>query len=94
MPEVPAQKARETIDSMLAAAGWVIQDSKAFDPSVSTVIALREVPLRSGRCDYLPLAMRRPVDILEANDHNFLESYTMPSQSKINPISHKSEKSA
>ncbi len=53
MATLPEQQARQTIDAMLAAAGWAVQDDKAFDPSASTGIALREVPLKSGRCDYL-----------------------------------------
>lgn len=51
---------------MLAAAGWAVQDYKAFDPSASTGIALREVPLKSGRCDYLLLVNRKPVGVVEA----------------------------
>ena len=39
MPAAPEQQARETIDAMLAAAGWAVQDYKAFDPSVSLGIA-------------------------------------------------------
>lgn len=66
MPTAPEQQARETIDAMLAAAGWAVQDYKAFDPSASAGIALREVPLKSGRCDYLLLAHRKPVGIVEA----------------------------
>lgn len=50
------QQARQTIDAMLAAAGWSVQDYKAFDPSASLGMALREVPLKSGRCDYLLMA--------------------------------------
>ena len=37
---------------MLVAAGWVVQDYKAFNPSAGRGIALREVPLKSGTCDY------------------------------------------
>ena len=66
MPETPEQQARQNIDAMLAAAGWAVQDYKAFDPSASTGIALREVPLKSGRCDYLLLANRKPVGVVEA----------------------------
>ena len=66
MPVLPEQQARQTIDAMLAAAGWAVQDYKAFDPSASTGIALREVPLKSGRCDYLLLVNRKPVGVVEA----------------------------
>ncbi len=66
MPALPEQQARQTIDAMLAAAGWAVQDSKAFDPSASVVIALQEVPLKSGRCDYLLLVNRKPLVVVEA----------------------------
>ena len=66
MAALPEQQARQTIDAMLAAAGWAVQDFKAFDPSAGTGIALREVPLKSGRCDYLLLVNRKPVGVVEA----------------------------
>ena len=62
----PEQKAREKIDAMLTASGWVIQNYKEFNPSVGRGIALREVPLKSGRCDYLLLVERKAVGVVEA----------------------------
>ncbi|MBX7206939.1 MAG: DEAD/DEAH box helicase family protein [Verrucomicrobiaceae bacterium] len=62
----PEQLARTNIDRMLNDAGWAVQDYKAFDPSASIGIALREVPLKSGRCDYLLLVNRKPVGVVEA----------------------------
>jgi|APTNR8051073442_1049403.scaffolds.fasta_scaffold15287_4 type I site-specific restriction endonuclease len=56
---------------MLAAAGWAVQDYKAFDPSASTGIALRELPLKSGRCDYLLLVNRKSVGVVEAKKEDF-----------------------
>lgn len=72
MATLPEQQARQTIDAMLAAAGWAVQDYKAFDPSASTGIALREVPLRSGRCDYLLLANRKPLGVVEAKKEGII----------------------
>lgn len=66
MADLPEQQARQTIDAMQAAAGWAVQDYKAFDPSASLGIALREVPLKSGRCDYLLLVNRKPEGVVEA----------------------------
>ena len=66
MPDLPEQQARANIDAMLAAAGWAVQDYKAFNPSASIGIALCEVPLKSGRCDYLLLVNRKPVGVVEA----------------------------
>lgn len=51
---MPEAQARVTIDAMLAAAGWVIQDYRAMNLGAAAGIALREVPLNSGRCDYNP----------------------------------------
>jgi type I restriction enzyme R subunit len=62
----PEQKARQQIDAMLVASGWVIQDYKAADFSAGRGIVLREVPLKSGPCDYLLLVDRRPVGVIEA----------------------------
>src|SRR5258708_6047327 len=66
MADFPEQKARERIDAMLVASGWAVQDYKAFNPSASRGIALREVPLKSGRCDYLLLVDRKAVGVAEA----------------------------
>jgi type I restriction enzyme, R subunit len=62
----PEQEARDQIDRLLDAAGWVIQNYKEINLSAGRGIALREVPLKSGPCDYLLLADRRPVGIIEA----------------------------
>jgi type I restriction enzyme R subunit len=46
MPNLaPEQKAREQIDVMLTASGWLVQDYQAFNPAAGRGIALREVPL-------------------------------------------------
>jgi type I restriction enzyme, R subunit len=62
----PEEKARQQIDAQLAVAGWAVQDYTKFDPAASRGIALREVPLKGGRCDYLLLADRKPVGVVEA----------------------------
>lgn len=49
----PEEQARRQIDTMLIVSGWRIQEYKASNPSASRGVALREVPLKSGRCDYL-----------------------------------------
>jgi type I restriction enzyme R subunit len=62
----PEQNARAQIDALLDAAGWAVQDYRAFNPGAARGIALREVPLKSGRCDYLLLVDRVPVGVIEA----------------------------
>ena len=66
MPPTPEQAAREQIDTALLLSGWVIQDYKAVDLSAGRGIALREVPLKSGRCDYLLLVDRKATGVVEA----------------------------
>ena len=62
----PEELARQQIDAMLTGAGWNIQNFRALDLGVAKGVALREVPLKSGRCDYLLLIDRKPVGIVEA----------------------------
>lgn len=64
--QTPEQVARDNIDRMLIGAGWVIQDYKKPDLSAGQGIAVREVTLKSGRCDYLLLVDRQPVGVIEA----------------------------
>ena len=66
MPETPEQLARQQIDAQLVASGWLVQDYKQFNPSAGRGIALREVPLKSGTCDYLLLVDRKAVGVTEA----------------------------
>lgn len=62
----PEETARQDIDRLLTAAGWVVQNYKEVDFSVGHGIALREVPLTTGPCDYLLLVDRRPLGVVEA----------------------------
>lgn len=66
MPETPEQLARQQMDAQLVACGWVVQDYKQFHPTAARGIALREVPLKSGTCDYLLLVDRKAVGVTEA----------------------------
>src|SRR5438034_8345561 len=62
----PEETARQRIDEMLTASGWVIQDYRALNLAAGRGIVVREVPLKSGPCDYLLLVDRKPVGIAEA----------------------------
>src|SRR5437588_7528075 len=62
----PEELAREKIDVLLSHCGWVIQDYKQLDLSVARGMAIREVRLKKGRCDYLLLIDRKPIGIIEA----------------------------
>ena len=78
----PEQKAREQIDKLLRACGWDVQDYRAFNPAAGKGIALREVPVTSGRCDYLLLVDRKPVGVIEAKKHGATLS-TVADQSRF-----------
>ncbi len=67
MPDLtPEQRARDQIDAQLVAGGWIIQNYKAVDFSAGRGIALREVPLTTGPCDYLLLVDRKALGVIEA----------------------------
>jgi len=62
----PEAHARRQIDERLVATGWIIQDVKAANLSAGPGIALREVQLKTGPCDYLLLVDRKPVGMIDA----------------------------
>src|SRR5438094_1751603 len=71
----PEKLARENIDSLLTKCGSIIQDYEQPNLSAGRGIAIRDVPLKKGRCDYLLLIDRKPVGIVEAKK----EGYTLSS---------------
>lgn len=67
MPELnPGQLSRQQIDEQLRACGWIVQDYRAIDFSAGRGIAVREVPLKTGPCDYLLLVDRKALGVVEA----------------------------
>jgi type I restriction enzyme R subunit len=52
MPATPEQQSRQKIDAQLIAAGWMLQDCKQLNLDTARGIVLREVPLKSGPCDF------------------------------------------
>jgi len=66
MPRAPEQEARQRIDAQLIECGWLVQDSRHADFSAGRGIALRELRLNSGPCDYLLFVDRNPVAVIEA----------------------------
>ena len=65
----PEQKTREQIDAMLIASGWLSQNYKTLNLAAGPGIAVREVPLKSGPCDYLLIINRVPVGVVESKKH-------------------------
>ena len=78
----PEQEARQQIDEMLTASGWVVQAYKSYNKTAGPGIALCEVPLKSGRCDYLLLVNGVPLGVLEAKKHGITLS-TIADQSSL-----------
>ena len=64
----PEQQARERIDYMLDAVGWVLQDKTAMNLYAGQGVAVREFSLKSGHgfADYLLFVDAQAVGVLEA----------------------------
>jgi type I restriction enzyme R subunit len=59
-------QARETIDAMLHAAGWTVQDRDQVNPLAGQGVAVREFTLANGRADYVLYVGGRIVGVIEA----------------------------
>jgi len=66
MQMTPEQHAREKIDSLLIAAGWVLQNNSDFDRSAGEGVAVREFSLQNGPCDYLLFVGGKAAGVIEA----------------------------
>lgn len=64
--ETPEQLARQTIDALLSAAGWIVQDRDHLDRTAALGVAVREFPLPAGPCDYLLFIAGRAAGVIEA----------------------------
>jgi type I restriction enzyme R subunit len=62
----PEEEARQHIDQLLGAAGWIIQDYKDLNLGASLGVVIREFPLKSGSADYLLFINRKAVGVIEA----------------------------
>src|SRR5207248_9744605 len=70
----PEKLARENIDSLLTKCGSIIQDYEQPNLSAGRGIAIRDVPLKKGRCDYLVPIDRKPAGIVEEKKAGFILS--------------------
>ena len=63
----PEEKARDRIDEMLTAAGWVVQDKTAMDIHASVGVAIRHLYTQEGKeLDYTLFVNQKPVGLIEA----------------------------
>jgi type I restriction enzyme R subunit len=73
----PEQVARDNIDAMLAAAGWIVQPVKLVNLSASLGVAVREYATASGPADYVLFVDRKPVGVIEAKREELGENLTV-----------------
>jgi len=66
MNQNPEQIARDQIDLMLRASGWVIQNKKEVNMNAGIGIAIREYQTDIGPADYVLFVDKKPVGIIEA----------------------------
>ena len=66
MPIGPEDRARDAIDTLLTAAGWVVQDMTAFNRNAAEGVAVREFVLPNGPCDYLLFVGGKAAGVIEA----------------------------
>lgn len=62
----PEERARQRIDAVLRASGWVVQSLGMVDLSAGPGVAVREYPTDTGPMDYLLFVDREPVGVIEA----------------------------
>jgi type I restriction enzyme, R subunit len=68
----PEEQARQQIDALLVAAGWVIQDKDEFNRNASLGVAVREFQLPTGPCDYLLFIEGKAAGVIEAGNASWL----------------------
>ena len=64
--QTPEQLARQTIDALLTAAGWLLQDRDQFDRNAALGVVLRGFSLPAGQCDYLLFVDGKAAGVIEA----------------------------
>ncbi len=67
----PEQKARDNIDRMLVASGWVVQDKKSIDFNAGLGVAVREYDTDVGLADYMLFVDRQAVGVVEAKPESW-----------------------
>src|SRR5690348_4798237 len=72
----PEQKARDRVDSLLAAAGWVVQGKKAIDFNAGPGIAIREYQTDIGPADYVLFVDKKAVGVIEAKKEELGQNLT------------------
>ncbi|MGN6802352.1 MAG: type I restriction endonuclease subunit R [Ginsengibacter sp.] len=66
MNQTPEQIARDKIDAMLVASGWIVQSKNQINLTAGLGVAVREYQTDVGPADYVLFVDRKPVGIIEA----------------------------
>ena len=66
MNQTPEQLARDKIDAMLKASGWIVQAKKDLNLIAGLGVAVREYQTDVGPADYVLFVDRKPVGVIEA----------------------------
>ena len=64
--QTPEQLARDKIDAMLIASGWIIQSKNEINLAAGLGVAVREYQTDVGPADYVLFVDRKPVGVIEA----------------------------
>ena len=72
----PEQIARDKIDALLRAAGWVVQGKDAINFNEGGGQAIREYSTDVGPADYVLFVDGKPVGVVEAKKENFGQNIT------------------
>ena len=62
----PEQLARDRIDGMLLASGWIIQSKKSINLGAALGVAIREYQTDIGPADYVLFVDKKPIGVIEA----------------------------
>ncbi len=62
----PEARARQKIDELLTAAGWIVQNRADFDRTAALGVAVREFALPGGEADYLLFVDGKAAGVIEA----------------------------
>ena len=66
MNQNPEQLARDAIDKMLEASGWVVQSKNSFNRTAGLGVSVREYSTSVGPADYILFVNKQPVGLIEA----------------------------
>jgi len=64
--QTPEQQARDRIDTMLLAAGWLVQTQKQLNLKAGLGVAVTDVQTDARIADYVLFINAKPVGVIEA----------------------------